>query len=84
MSDKCDAIVNLEGLVDFEKERVRITSVIEKKQQQLSKLEEAMAVPTYVDKVPVAVQVANKEKEAEINEELIKLTDALKALSTLY
>jgi valyl-tRNA synthetase len=63
VSDKCDAIVHLEGLIDVQKEKTRITGLVEKKRQQLVKLQEGMVVPNYMEKVPLAVQETNKEKE---------------------
>ena len=63
VSDKCDAIVHLECLIDVQKEKTRITGLVEKKRQQLVKLQEGMVVPNYAEKSPFAVQETNKEKE---------------------
>jgi len=83
VSDKCDAYINLEGLVDVKKEIVRITKDVEKKQQALKKLQEAMAVPSYAEKVSLEVQTKDKEKMAEMNAELLQLDAAFKTLSTM-
>jgi hypothetical protein len=56
VSDKCDTIiVHLEGLIDVQKEKTRNTGLVEKKCQQLFKLQEGMVglVPNYTEKVPV-------------------------------
>ena len=70
VSDKCDAIIHLEGLIDVQKEKTRITGLVEKKRQQLVKLQEGMVVPNYTEKVPLSVQETNKEKETELETEL--------------
>lgn len=83
VSDKCDAIVHLEGLIDVQKEKTRITGLVEKKRQQLVKLQEGMVVPNYTEKVPLAVQETNKEKEGELEAELQQLDAAFATLSTM-
>lgn len=83
VSDKCDAIVHLEGLIDVEKEKTRITGLVEKKRLQLVKLQESMVVPNYADKVPASVQEANKDKEIELEAELQQLDSAFATLSTM-
>jgi len=79
ISDKCDAIINLEGLIDVAKEKTRITGLMEKKQQQLGKVKEAAES----DKIPLPVREANKEKLTELETELIQLESALSTLSTM-
>lgn len=83
VSDKCDAIVHLEGLIDVEKEKTRITGLVEKKRLQLVRLQESMVVPNYADKVPASVQEANKDKEIELEAELQQLDSAFATLSTM-
>ncbi|EFX70461.1 hypothetical protein DAPPUDRAFT_217307 [Daphnia pulex] len=83
VSDKCDAIVHLEGLIDVQKEKTRITGLVEKKRQQLDKLQEGMVVPNYTEKVPLTVQETNKEKEVELETELQQLDAAFATLSTM-
>ncbi|XP_059352638.1 valine--tRNA ligase-like isoform X2 [Daphnia carinata] len=83
VSDKCDAIVHLEGLIDVQKEKTRITGLVEKKRQQLVKLQEGMVVPNYTEKVPLSVQETNKEKEGELEAELQQLDAAFATLSTM-
>lgn len=83
ISDKCDAIVHLEGLIDVQKEKTRITGLVEKKKQQLVKLREGMTISNYSEKVPLPVQEANKEKEVELDAELQQLDAAFATLSTM-
>lgn len=83
VSDKCDAIVHLEGLIDVQKEKTRITGLVDKKKQQLVKLRESMTIANYTEKVPLPVQEANKEKEIELDSELQQLDAAFATLSTM-
>ena len=53
----------IEGLIDVQKEKTRITGLVEKKRHHLVKLQEGMVVPNYAKKSPFAVQETNKEKE---------------------
>jgi len=80
VSDRCDAIIHLEGLIDVEKEKKRIAEVIVKKKIQLDKLRDPKSDS---DKIPQAVREANKEKASELDGELEKLNDALSTLSTM-
>lgn len=83
VSDKCDAIVHLEGLIDVQKEKTRINGLVDKKRQQLVKLKESMEIANYVEKVPLPVQETNKEKEVELEAELQQLDAAFATLSTM-
>ena len=82
VSDKCDAIVHLEGLVDVQNEKTRITALLDKKRQQLSKLQESMLVANYAEKVPLPVQESNKEKVSELAIYVQQLDTAFATLST--
>lgn len=79
LSDKCDAIIHLEGLIDVGKEKTRITGLVEKKKQQLVKVRESAES----DKIPVAVREANQEKLAELEAELAQLDAAFATLSSM-
>ena len=83
VSDKVDIIVHLEGLIDVAKEKTRIQGLLDKKRQILVKLKESMEIPNYVDKVPPAVQETNKEKETELETELLQLDAAFQTLSLM-
>ena len=79
ISDKYDAIVHLHGLVDVEKEKTRISGLVEKKKQQLVKVRESAEG----DKIPQAVREASKEKLTELETELAQLDSAFATLSTM-
>ena len=80
VSDRCDAIIHLEGLIDVEKEKTRIAETIVKKKTQLDKLRDPKS---HSDKIPQAVREANRDKANELDAELEKLNDALSTLSTM-
>ena len=79
ISDKCDAVIHLEGLIDVAKEKTRITGLVEKKRQQLVKVRESAES----DKIPLPVREANKEKLTELETELLQLDAAFATLSTM-
>ena len=83
ISDKCDALLYLEGLIDTAKEKTRVTSRIETTQQQLAKLRTTMSMANYAEKVPASIREANQEKEAQLEAELLQLDTAMATLSTL-
>ena len=83
ISDKCDAILYLEGLIETDKEKARVATRVESVQQQLVKLRNAMTVANYSDKVPATVQTANKDKETQLEAELVQLAAAFSTLSTM-
>ncbi len=83
VTEKCDALLYLQGLIDTDKEKARVTSRVESMNQQLTKLTTAMAVANYAEKVPPAVQASNIEKKAQLEAELQQLATALATLSTM-
>ena len=80
VTDRCDAYIHLEGLIDVGKEKSRIAEAVVKKTAQLDKLRDPI---TDTEKIPLAVREANKEKEIELDAELEKLNAALSTLSTM-
>ncbi|XP_071802755.1 valine--tRNA ligase-like [Asterias amurensis] len=77
VSDKCEVHLLLKGLIDSEKEIVKLTQRIEKLEVQRNKLQQAMAVADYATKVPQTVQDSNKEKMVQSENEVKKLQDAM-------
>lgn len=51
-----------QGLIDFEKEKVKLEGKKEKLVAQLTKLQDSTAVPGYEEKVPEKVRTQNTEK----------------------
>lgn len=83
VSDKCQIHLSLKGLIDVSKEVEKLKKKQESLEQTISKLKQSMSVPDYSTKVPEGVQAANTEKLGQSEGELIRLADALAALSTM-
>lgn len=67
----------LKGLVDFEKEIVKLKGEVTKSQKQIDNLKNAMAKEGYEDKVPENVQQQNTEKLNKLCLEMEKLKVAI-------
>jgi valyl-tRNA synthetase len=70
----------LEGLIDVEAERVRITREIEKMTQELKRSEGKLGNASFVDRAPAEVVVQEKERLEEWKGKLAQLKEMLKAL----
>jgi len=65
----------LEGLVDLEAERKRITSEIGKVEAEIAKVSAKLADPNFVGKVPAAVLGEHRERLSKWNERRETLSD---------
>lgn len=83
VSINCQTYLMLKGLIDFEKEKVKLEGKKEKLVAQLTKLQDSTAVPGYEEKVPEKVRTQNTEKMNEINIEVEKITEAIATISKL-
>src|SRR5262249_42040228 len=70
----------LEGLVDVAAEKVRLTKEIEKFQSEISKVEQKLANPSFVQKVPPQVLAEHQQRLAEWQAKLEHTKTALEAL----
>ena len=70
----------LEGLVDLEAERTRISGEIVKVEAELTKVNAKLADPTFVEKVPAAVLEDHRQRHAKWSEKLETLKTTLKTL----
>ena len=70
----------LEGLVDLEAERTRISGEIVKVEAELAKVNAKLADPTFVEKVPAAVLEDHRQRHAKWSEKLETLKTTLKTL----
>ena len=70
----------LEGLIDVEAERARLTKEIEKIQAEVKKCEGKLANPSFVDRAPPAVVEQEKARLAEWQTKLAQLGTMLDAL----
>lgn len=73
----------LQGLIDPEKELVKLSKKEEFLQQSITKLEQTLSMADYESKVPEDVRQANSEKLATSRGELERLVQAMASLRTM-
>ncbi|XP_072015193.1 valine--tRNA ligase-like [Amphiura filiformis] len=78
VSDKCEVHLQLTGLVDTSKEIEKLEKRISSLTSQQTRLQETMDKPDYESKVPENVKKTNSEKMLQTQNELEKITDAIK------
>ena len=71
----------LKGFIDIKKELERLESKREKIDGPLKKLKDSTEAPDYCDKVPIHVRTQNNEKLRQLEQELNKVLEAIKAIS---
>ena len=69
--------IPLEGLVDKEAERARLTKEIEKLQAEIEKVDKKLSNPNFADKAPPAVVQQQHDRKAGFTDEVAKLQAAL-------
>ena len=70
----------LEGLIDLEAERTRLTTEISKVEAELEKVNAKLADQSFVEKVPAAVLEDHRQRHAKWSEKLGTLKSTLKTL----
>jgi valyl-tRNA synthetase len=75
-----EVAVPLEGLIDFEVERARLSREIEKLQKESAKLEAQLANPQFVERAPAEKVSEIRERLGDITERVRRLTETLEAI----
>jgi valyl-tRNA synthetase len=70
----------LEGLLDVEAEKTRLKKELEKYEVELSKVEQKLANPQFVQKVPQQVLLEHEKRRAEWQEKKERTLQSLQAL----
>jgi len=83
VSDKCQVYLLLKGLIDPQKEILKLEQKQEKLNSQLKSLKEATDIPDYEAKVPEEIRIANQGKLQQLEGEITKLIEALSVLKTM-
>lgn len=83
VSDKCEVHLLLKGLIDPEKEIIKMEKKIEFLTNTKSKLDQAMAAKEYLTKVPEDIRKTNTEKLTQTLCELERLEIAMEALKLM-
>jgi valyl-tRNA synthetase len=75
-----EVAVPLEGLIDFEVERARLSREIEKLQKESAKLEGQLSNPQFVERAPAEKVAEIRERLGDITERVRRLTETLEAI----
>jgi valyl-tRNA synthetase len=75
-----EVAVPLEGLIDFEQERARITRAIEKVAKELEKIEAQLANPQFVERAPSEKVEELQQRAAEMKQRIGAFEQMLEAL----
>ncbi|MBD0370630.1 MAG: valine--tRNA ligase [Pyrinomonadaceae bacterium] len=75
-----EVAVPLEGLIDFETERARLSRETEKLQKESAKLEAQLANPQFVERAPAEKVSEIRERLGDITERVRRLTETLEAI----
>jgi len=73
--------VPLEGLIDFDKERERLSTQISKLQIEMDRLDGQLANAAFVDRAPVEKVAALRERSIELNGQIATLESNIDALA---
>jgi valyl-tRNA synthetase len=75
-----EVAVPLEGLIDFEQERARITREREKQEKELQKVEGQLSNPQFVERAPAEKVEELRQRAAELGQRIKTLGEMLEAL----
>ncbi|KAL6724590.1 hypothetical protein Aduo_019466 [Ancylostoma duodenale] len=81
ISSRCTAYIALQGIINVERELVKLAGKKEKIEAQVAKLVEQQNRPDYEEKVPLPVRIANTEKKEALLIEMKSIEAAMAALS---
>ena len=81
ITDVGEVYLPLEGLIDVEAEKVRLTREITKVELELAKSESKLASPSFVDRAPAEVVAQERERLADWKTKLGQLREMLAALA---
>jgi valyl-tRNA synthetase len=81
ITDSCEAHLNLSGVINVEKELIRLNAKKEKISGPLKKLKTAVAATDYQQRVPEEVRTANTEKLQQLSGELEKVVQAIASIT---
>jgi valyl-tRNA synthetase len=80
ISGKSEVFVLLEGLVDFDRERIRLGKEIERRASYIKSIETKLSNEAFVSRAPEDVVAQERKKLEDTREEMEKLTANLEAL----
>jgi valyl-tRNA synthetase len=72
--------VQLEGLIDFDKERARLRQTIEKLHKEYEGIEKRLANPDFIQRAAADIVTQNRERAAELQDQIAKLQATIDGL----
>ena len=75
--DEAVLALPLEGLIDLDAERSRLSKEIEKTEGEIAKIDKKLSNPNFTERAPEAVVAEQHSRRDGFSAELLKLTDAL-------
>ena len=79
--DEATVALTLRGVIDFAAERARLTKDIEKRQKDIEAIDRKLANEGFIAKAPPEVIEEQRERRADAEGAIIKLSEAVKRLS---
>lgn len=83
LSDKCKLYILLKGIIDIDKEEVKLNKKKESLNQQIESIKKEQAKPNYDTRVPEAVKQKNSEKLVQLANEILLIDDGIKQLQAM-
>jgi len=83
LSDKCKLYILLKGIIDTDKEEIKLKKKQQSLGQQIESLNKLMSSATYETKVPEEVRQKNTEKLNQLKNEVLLIDDGLKQLDLM-
>lgn len=83
MKSVTNFVLWLQGLIEPSKELQKLDKKKEGLEQTITRLNQAMSIEDYENKVPVDVQQTNTERLEQAQRELSRVTDAMAALKLM-
>ncbi|CAF0857472.1 unnamed protein product [Brachionus calyciflorus] len=83
LSDKCKIYIMLKGIIDVDKEEVKLGKKKDLLFKSIETLKKEMAKPDYETRVPEAVRIKNQEKMSQLTNEVALIDEGLEQLQTM-
>ena len=77
VNDTLTVLIDLKGMVDYEKEIVRLNKEMKKAKGPLDQLERKMAADGYAEKVPENLKKQNVEKQEGLKKKISDIEEAI-------
>lgn len=83
LSDKCKIYIMLKGIIDADKEEIKLNKKKDLLLKSIENLKKEMKKPDYETRVPETVRTKNQEKMSQLTNEVALIDDGLKQLQNM-